>query len=111
MSLAITSGEYEPCAMTASLCRILPTRSRSVAVARTAAAAGLLSSCVRPADKDPSASSRSRCPMARWVFFEPKKSPSSRCTAIGNHSCMISANVSAGSTKKRVGSVTRMELL
>lgn len=49
--------------------------------------------------------------MARWVLLEPKNSPSSRCTAIGNHSCMMSANVSAGSTKNRVGSVTRMELL
>ncbi|CAM5742559.1 hypothetical protein SALBM311S_12388 [Streptomyces alboniger] len=49
--------------------------------------------------------------MARWVLFAPKNSPSSRCTAIGNHSCMKSENLSAGSTKKRVGSVTRIELL
>ena len=97
--------------MTPSLCRISPTRSRSVAVARTAAAAGLLSSWVRPADNEPSASSRSRWPTTRWVFFEPKNSPSSRCTAIGNHSCMTAANESAGSTKNRDGSVTRIELL
>lgn len=64
-----------------------------------------------PADNEPSASSRSRWPMARWVLFEPKNSPSRRWTAIGNHSCMMAANVSAGSTKNRVGSVTRMELL
>lgn len=60
-------------------------------------------------DNEPSASSRSRCPMARWVFFEPKKSPSSRWAAIGNHSRMMSANDCAGRTKNRVGSVTRME--
>lgn len=62
-------------------------------------------------DNDPSASSRSRWPTARWVFFEPKKRPSSRCAAIGNHSCMMSANDCAGSTKNRVGSVTRIELV
>ncbi|MDQ0604134.1 hypothetical protein QF037_008479 [Streptomyces canus] len=89
----------------------MPTRSRRVAVARTAAAAGLLSSWVRPADNEPSASSRSRWPMARWVLCEPKNSPSSRWTAIGNHSCMKSENFSLGSTKNRVGSVTRMEFL
>ncbi|CAM5725042.1 hypothetical protein SHIRM173S_04300 [Streptomyces hirsutus] len=111
MRFANWSLEKELSAMRASLCRILATRSRSVAVARTAAAAGLLSSWVSPADNDPSASSRSRCPTAAWVLFAPKNSPSSRCTAIGNHSRMMSANVSAGSTKNRVGSVTRIELL
>ncbi|CAM5478738.1 hypothetical protein SFUMM280S_10958 [Streptomyces fumanus] len=45
------------------------------------------------------------------MFFAPKNSPSSRCTAIGNHSCMMLAKVSAGSTKNRVGSVTRIELV
>ena len=62
------------------------TRSRSEPVARTAAAAGLFSSWASPADSDPSASSRSRWPIASWVFLVPKSSPSSRCTAIGNHS-------------------------
>jgi len=51
------------------------TRSRSVAVARTAADAGLFSSWVSPADSDPSASRRSRWPIASWVFFWPKTSP------------------------------------
>ena len=41
------------------------TRSRSDDVARTAAAAGLFSSWVRPADSEPSASSRSRWPTLR----------------------------------------------
>ncbi|GAA3245273.1 hypothetical protein GCM10020256_71970 [Streptomyces thermocoprophilus] len=93
------------------MCRIFATRSRSVAVARTAAAAGLFSSCVSPADSVPNASRRSRWPMVRWLFFAPKNRPSSRCTAIGNHSRMIDAKVSAGRTKNRVGSVTRIELL
>lgn len=111
MRPASASRENGPSAITASLCRIFATRSRSDEVARTAAAAGLFSSWVRPADSEPSASSRSRWPMARWVFLEPKNSPSSRCTAIGNHSRMTAAKVSAGSTKNRVGSVTRIELL
>ena len=68
-----------------SLCRIPATRSRSAAVALTAAAAGLFSSCVRPADSEPSASSRSRWPMTCWAFWKLKNSPSSRCSAIGNH--------------------------
>ncbi len=109
--LASTSREKGPSAIRPSLCRIFATRSRSVAVARTAAAAGLFSSCVSPADNEPSASSRSRCPIIAWVFFEPKNSPSSRCTAIGNHSRITSANRSAGSTKNRVGTVTRIELV
>ena len=37
--------------------------------------------------------------------------PSSRCTAIGNHSRINSANAPASSTKNRDGSVTRIELL
>ena len=60
MICASCSRSYGPDAMIASLCRIPATRSRRVAVARVAAAAGLLSSCVSPADSDPSASSRSR---------------------------------------------------
>ncbi len=93
-----------------SLCRIPATRSRSVEVARTAAAAGLFSSWVSPADREPRASSRSRCPMACWAFLLPKNSPSSRCTAIGNQSRISSAKTSASSTKNRDGSATRSEL-
>ena len=100
-----------PPAIMPSLCRIPATRSRSADVARTAAAAGLLSSWVRPADSEPSASSRSRWPMAAWAFLLPKNSPSSRCTAIGNQSCISSAKTAASSTKNRDGSVTRTELL
>ena len=94
-----------------SLCRIPATRSRSDAVARTAAAAGLFSSWVRPADSEPSASSRSRCPISCWAFLLPKNRPSSRCTAIGNQSCISSAKTEASSTKNRDGSVTFIELL
>jgi hypothetical protein len=45
------------------------------------------------------------------MFLLPKNSPSSRCTAIGNHSCMSWENLAASSTKNRDGSVTRIELL
>ena len=100
-----------PPAIMPSLCRMPATRSRSAEVARTAAAAGLLSSWVRPADSEPSASSRSRWPITCWAFWLPKNSPSSRCTAIGNHSCISSAKTAASSTKNRDGSVTRSELL
>ncbi len=100
-----------PPAIMPSLCRIPATRSRSAAVARTAAAAGLFSSWVRPADSEPSASSRSRCPVTCAQFLLPKNAPSSRCTAIGNHSFISSANAEASMTKNRDGSVTRIELL
>jgi len=93
------------------LWRIPATRSRSAEVARRAAAAGLFSSWVRPADSEPSASSRSRWLTTCWKVRLPKNSPSSRCTAIGNQSRMICANSSAASTKKRDGSVTRSELV
>ena len=59
----------------ASLCRIPATRSRSAAVARTAAAAGLFSSWVSPADSEPRASSRSRSLTSRWLFCMPRKMP------------------------------------
>ncbi len=59
-------------------------------VARTAAAAGLLSSWVSPADSEPRASSRSRWAIVRCRAVNPWNSPLSRCWAIGNHSCMIS---------------------
>ena len=94
-----------------SLWRIPATRSRSEDVARTAAAAGLLSSWVRPADSEPSASSRSRWPTTCWVFRVPKNSPSSRCTGIGNHSRISHAKSLAASTKNVDGSGTRIELL
>ena len=107
----MVSGVNLPPAIMPSLCRIPATRSRSAAVARTAAAAGLLSSCVRPADSEPRASSRSRWPIASCVLRCPKNSPSSRCTAIGNHSCISFAKSAASSTKNRDGSGTRTELL
>ena len=74
------------------------TRSRSASVARTAAEAGLFSSCVRPADICPRASSRSRWPTSTSVVRMPLNSPSSRCTAIGNHSRTIVAKSSADIT-------------
>jgi len=98
-----------PAAIMPSLCLIPATRSRSAAVALTAAAAGLFSSWVRPADSVPRASSRSRCPIISWVRRPPKNSPSSRCTAIGNHSCISSLNTSASMTKNLDGSVTRID--
>ena len=97
--------------MKPSLRRIPATRSRSAAVARTAAAAGLFSSWVRPADSDPRASSRSRWPTTRWVFWTPRNAPSSRWTAIGNQALIIPANLSASSTKNRDRSVTRTDVL
>ncbi len=92
------AGSNRPLVTRRSLCRIPATRSRSVEVARTAAAAGLFSSWVRPADSEPSASSRSRWPTCCWMFLIPKNSPSSMCTAIGNQSRIIDANLSASST-------------
>ncbi len=80
-------------------------------MARTAAAAGLLSSWVSPADSEPRASSRSRCSTAFWVDCVPKNRPSRRCRAIGNHSRINQVNLSASRTKKRDGSVIRMELV
>ncbi len=102
---------YGPPARIFSLCRIPATRSRSADVARSAAAAGLFSSWVSPADSEPSASSRSRWLTTCWKVWLPKNSPSSRCTAIGNHSVMMPAKSSAASTKKREVSVTRSELV
>ena len=86
----------------ASLCRIPATRSRSDSVARTAAAAGLLSSWVSPAESDPSASSRSRSPTALDVRCMPVYSPATRCIGIGNHSRSTSAHVEAGSASSVV---------
>ena len=98
---------YLPAASILSLPRIAATRSRSVTVARTAAAAGLLSSWVRPAVSEPSASSRSRWPTASRDRWPPSQSPSSRCVGIGNHSVMTCAKQDAPSTKNFDGSVTR----
>ena len=81
--------------------RIRLTRSRSDAVARTAAAAGLLSSWVSPAERRPSESSRSRCPTAAWLVRIPRVIPSSRCIAIGNHSRILAPKESASITQKR----------
>ena len=53
MIWASCARSYGPSAMRVSLWRIPATRSRSVAVALVAAAAGLLSSCVSPADNEP----------------------------------------------------------
>ena len=59
-------------------------RSRSAALARTAAAAGLFSSWVSPAVSAPRASSCCRWPTICWELRIPRNSPSSRCIAIGN---------------------------
>ncbi len=60
-----------PEAIMASLCRMPSTRSRSATVARPAAAAGLLSSWVSPAESLPSASSRSRSPSSGVALAHP----------------------------------------
>ena len=82
--------------------RIRETRSRSDAVARTAAAAGLLSSWVSPADRRPSDSSRSRWPTAAWLDRIPIVSPSSRCMAIGNQARIRSPISPASITQNRL---------
>ncbi len=97
-----------PSASIASFDRIPATRCRSVAAARTAAAAGLFSSWVSPADKEPRASNRSRSPTVSLVRRMPITKPSIRCTAIGNQVFIIVAIVSASMTKKSDGSVTRI---
>ena len=86
------------------------TRSRSVAVARTAADAGLLSSWVSPADSRPRESSRSRCPMITWLARIPMNSPSSMCMAIGNHSRTFSPNGLASITQKSQSVTARTEV-
>ena len=63
------------------------------------AAAGLFSSWVNPADSEPRASRRSRCPTVCAELRLPKKMPSSRCTAIGKFSRMNAAKSSALSAK------------
>ena len=85
------------------------TPSRSAEAARSAAPAGLFNSCVSPADKAPSASSRSRPPTICCWICVPKNRPSSRCTAIGNHSCISVENSSADTTKNRDGTGTDNE--
>ncbi len=85
----------------ASLWCMARTRSRRADVARTAAAAGLLSSWVSPAVSEPSASSRSRWPITSLEARMPRNSPSSRCTAIGNHSRTSAANAAPGSANNR----------
>src|SRR5215217_2332600 len=84
VSTVSPSGSTLAVARWASLRRILLTRSRRAAVARTAAAAGLLSSWVRPAESRPKDRSRSRAPIADWLLRKPTIRPSSRCIAIGN---------------------------
>ena len=79
-------------------------------MARTAAAAGLFSSWVSPADNRPSDSSRSRCPMMAWLERKPMVRPSSRCIAIGNHSRNFSPNSSAPITQKSQSVTARTEL-
>ena len=105
-----TSGSTWPEASALSLCRIFATRSRSDEVARTAAAAGLFSSCVSPADRRPRESSRSRSPMIELLRRMPRYRPSSRCIAIGNQPRMAVPRSSESSTKK-VQSVTASRLL
>jgi hypothetical protein len=100
-------GSIRPLASMPSLWRMPATRSRSAVAARTAAVAGLFSSCIRPAVSEPSAVSRSRSPMTAWVLRIPKKSPSSRWMAIGNHPRTRSPNSSAGSTKNEQSVIAR----
>ena len=83
----------------ASFCRIPATRSRSEDVARTAAAAGLFSSWVSPADSAPRASSRSRWPTTASLLRRPRNMPSSRWAAIGNHAVNCSPSSAAGRDK------------
>ena len=82
-------------------------RSRRIDVARTAAAAGLFSSWVSPAESEPRAIRRCRSPMIVWLLRMPKNNPSSRCIAIGNHSRMASANAPAGSTNSSTSVIAR----
>ena len=96
------TGSIAPPASMASLCRMPAIRSRSAAVALTAAAAGLFSSWVSPADSEPRASSRSRSLTSRWLFSMPRKIPSSRWIAIGNHARTCTPHSSAGSWKIRM---------
>ncbi len=49
--------------------------------------------------------------MASLATCDPRNSPSSRCTAIGNHSLISPAKESADSTKNLDGSTARSELL
>ena len=84
-------------ASSASLRRMPAMRSRSDAVARTAAAAGLFSSCVSPAVSEPRATSFSRCPTTICEFRCARSMPSMRCMAIGNQRRSCGANSSAGS--------------
>ena len=83
------------------------TRSRSDSVARMAAAAGLLSSWVSPAESEPSASSRSRSPIAVDERCMPTKRPATRCIAIGNHSRSFSDQTAAGSASSVVSEQAR----
>ena len=89
-----------PSAIMASLCRIPATRSRSAAVARTAAAAGLFSSWVSPADSEPSASSRSRSPTMPLAVAHAEEQPLQQVHRHREPARASSrANSSAGSTK------------
>ena len=84
------------------------TRSRRAALARTAAAAGLFSSWVRPAVSAPRASSCWRWPTICWELRMPKNRPSSRWMAIGNHSRTASPKSLARiSTNSRASLMTR----
>ena len=85
------------------------TLSRNASVARIAAAAGLLSSWVRPADSLPSASSRSRSASCWLPRRMPSSMPSSRCTAIGNHCANLLANSLAGSANTTQSVIARTD--
>ena len=109
MSVCSAASSRWPAARAASFSRILDTRCCSTEVARTAAAAGLFSSWVRPADSEPSASSRSRWAMLRCRVVKPWNRPVSRCWAIGNQSRMTSRSTVASISKKCEVSVTRTD--
>ncbi len=101
-SCETTAPSSFPDASIASLWRMPATRSRSDSVARMAAAAGLLSSWVRPAESEPRASRRSRSPIAVEERCIPMKSPATRCIASGNHSRSFSDQSAAGSASSVV---------
>lgn len=64
---------------------------------------------MRPADKEPRASNRSRCPIVSLVRRIPITKPSIRCTAIGNQVFIIVAIAAASITKNCDGSSTYRE--
>ena len=98
-----------PDAIMASLLRMPATRSRSASAARPAAAAGLLSSWVSPAESLPSASNRSRSATWELLLRIPSSIPSSRCIAMGNHCANSRANSLAGNASTAASVIARTD--